>query len=189
MRNARALLVAAAVLLLTATGCTSLQGTGDKGYVSGDGAIRQIDVADRGSAVGLSGQDLDGKPLNLASLRGKPTVVTVWGSWCADCHRESPYVVAAAKELGSTAHFVGIDSRDPGTAQAKAFQTRYGITWPSFYSPGGEALLSFPGVITPNSVPSTVVLDAEGRPAAAINGSVPSTRTLVQMVRQVAQGG
>jgi thiol-disulfide isomerase/thioredoxin len=113
----------------------------------------------------------------------------VWGSWCADCHRESPDVVAAAKELGSTAHFVGIDSRDPGTAQAKAFESRYDITWPSFYSPGGEALLSFPGVITPNSVPSTVVLDAQGRPAAAINGSVPSTRTLVQMVRQVAQGG
>jgi len=44
-------------------------------------------------------------------------------------------------------------------------------------------------VITPNSVPSTVVLDAQGRPAAAINGAVPSTRTLVQMVRQVAQGG
>ena len=85
MRNARALLVAAAALLLTATGCTSLQGTGDKGYVSGDGAIRQIDVADRGNAVGLSGQDLDGRPLNLATMRGKPTVVTVWGAWCADC--------------------------------------------------------------------------------------------------------
>ena len=182
-------LMAAVGLVLAATGCTSLQGTGDKGYVTGDGAIRTIPVADRGDAISLSGEDLDGKPISLASMRGKPTVVTVWGSWCADCHRESPYVVAAAKELGSTAHFVGIDSRDPGTAQAKAFQTRYGITWPSFYSPGGEALLSFPGVITPNSVPSTVVLDAEGRPAAAINGSVPSTRTLVQMVRQVAQGG
>ena len=188
MRRARAI-VAAAGLLLAATGCSSLQGTGDKGYVSGDGAIRQIDVADRGSAIGLTGQDLDGKPLTLASMRGKPTVVTVWGSWCADCHRESPYVVAAAKQLGSTAHFVGIDSRDPGTAQAKAFQSRYGITWPSFYSPGGEAMLSFPGVLSPNSVPATVVLDAQGRPAAAINGGVPSTRTLVDMVRQVAQGG
>ncbi len=120
-------------------------------------------------------------------MRGKPTVVSVWGSWCADCHKESPYVVAAAKELGSTANFVGIDSRDPGTAQAKAFQSRYGITWPSFYSPGGEALLAFPGVITPNSMPATVVLDAQGRPAAAINGAVPSALTLVEMVRQVAQ--
>ena len=137
----------------------------------------------------LTGKDLDGRPLSLASMRGKPTVVTVWGAWCADCHQEAPYVVAAAKQLGSTAHVVGIDSRDPGTSQAKAFQTRYGVSWPSFYSPGGEALLAFPGVITPNSVPATVVLDAQGRPAAAINGSVPSTRTLVEMVRQVAQGG
>ena len=188
MRRAR-VLVAAAAVLLAATGCSSLQGTGDKGYVSGDGAIRQIEVADRGDAVALAGQDLDGEPLNLETLRGKPTVVTVWGSWCADCHKEAPSVVAAAEELGSTAHFVGIDSRDPGTAQAKAFQSRYGITWPSFYSPGGEAMLSFPGVISPNSVPATVVLDAQGRPAAAINGGVPSARTLVDMVREVAQGG
>jgi thiol-disulfide isomerase/thioredoxin len=189
MRRARYALAAAAGLLLAATGCTSLQGTGDKGYVSGDGAIRQIAVADRGDPVALSGKDLDGRPLSLASMRGKPTVVNVWGAWCADCHAESPYVVAAAKELGVTAHFVGIDSRDSGTSQGKSFESRYGLTWPSLYSPGGEALLSFPGVITPNSVPATVVLDAQGRPAAAINGAVPSTRTLVEMVRQVAQGG
>jgi thiol-disulfide isomerase/thioredoxin len=188
MRRARQLFAAAA-LLLAATGCTSLQGTGDKGYVSGDGAVRQIAVADRGEPVVLSGQDLDGRPLSLASMRGRPTVVTVWGSWCADCHRESPALVSAAKQLGTKAHFVGIDSRDPGTAQAKAFVRRYRISWPSFYSPGGEAMLSFPGVITPNSVPATVVLDAEGRPAAAINGAVPSALTLVEMVRQVAQGG
>ena len=157
---------------------------------SGDGAIRTIDVADRGDPIALSGKDLAGQAARRwPRLHGKPAVVTVWGAWCADCHREAPYVVAAAKQLGSTAHFVGIDSRDPGTAQGQAFQSRYDITWPSFYSPGGEALLSLRGVITPNSMPSTVVLDAEGRPAAAINGAVPSTRTLVQMVRQVAQGG
>jgi thiol-disulfide isomerase/thioredoxin len=188
MRRARTL-VATAALLLAATGCTSLQGTGDKGYVSGDGAIRVIGVPDRGKPVALSGQDLQGKPLSLASMRGKPTVVTVWGSWCADCHKESPLIVAAARQLGSQAHFVGIDSRDPGTAQAQAFVARYKMTWPSFYSPGGEALLAFPGVISPNSVPATVVLDAQGRPAAAIAGAVPTTLTLVEMVRQVAQGG
>ena len=84
MMRARYLLVAVAGLLLTATGCTSLQGTGNKGYVSGDGAIRQIAVADRGDPVTLAGKDLEGRPLSLATMRGKPTVVTVWGAWCAD---------------------------------------------------------------------------------------------------------
>ncbi|MBO0845763.1 MAG: TlpA family protein disulfide reductase [Nocardioides sp.] len=182
-------LVVAVGLVLAATGCTSLQGTGDKGYVTGDGAIRTIPMSDRGGAISLSGRDLDGKPLSLESMRGKPTVVTVWGSWCASCRKDSPYLVEAQKKLGSKVNFVGIDSRDAGTAQAKAYNQRFGIGWPSFFSPGGEALLAFPGVLTPNSVPATVVLDAHGRPAVDINGGVPSTLTLVQLVQDVVRHG
>jgi len=182
-------LLAVAGLLLAVTGCTSLQGTGDKGFVDGNGAVRQIDVADRGDAITLDGKDLDGRPLSLASLRGKPTVLTVWGSWCTACRRDSPYLVAARKQLGGTANFVGIDSRDPGTAQAKAYNANFHITWPSFYSPGGEALLAFPGILTPNSVPTTVILDADGRPAATISGAVPSALTLVELVQQVVRHG
>jgi thiol-disulfide isomerase/thioredoxin len=183
------LVVAAAGLLLTLTGCSSLQGTGDTGFVSGDGTIRQIDPADRGAAISLDGKDLDGKPLSLSALRGKPTVVTVWGSWCTACRLDSPLLVAAQKQLGSAANFVGIDSRDPGTAQAKAYNAKFHITWPSFYSKGGEALLAFPGVLTPNSVPTTVILDRQGRPAATIAGAIPSTLTLVDLVRQVVRDG
>jgi thiol-disulfide isomerase/thioredoxin len=183
--------VAVAVLMLVASGCsfTGLHGTGDKGYVVGDGSWREIAPADRGAPVSLSGKDLHGKAISLSSMRGKPTVVTVWGSWCASCHQDSPLLVSAARQLRGRANFVGIDSRDSGTAQAKAYDRRYGITWPSFFSPGGEALLAFPGVITPSSIPSTIVLDARGRPAAAINGGVPSSLTLVQMVQDVLRHG
>jgi thiol-disulfide isomerase/thioredoxin len=183
------LLLAAAALVLPVSGCSSLQGTGDKGYVTGDGTIRQIPVADRSDPVTLTGKDLDGKDLSLASLRGKPTVVTVWGSWCASCHKETPALVEASKKLGDQVNFVGIDSRDSGTAQAKAYNARYGVTWPSFFSPGGEALLAFPGVLLPNSVPATVVLDAQGRPAADINGPVPTSLTLTELVRDVLKNG
>jgi thiol-disulfide isomerase/thioredoxin len=189
VRRRVATLVCAAALALTASGCTSLQGTGDKQYVEGNGTIRQIPPDQRDGPVTLDGKDLDGKPLSLASFRGKPTVVTTWGSWCGACHGESPLLVDAYSRLGGSAHFVGIDSRDDGTAQAKTFQQRYGMTWPSFFSPGGEALLAFPHVLTPNSVPATVVLDGQGRPAALISGAIPSTLTLVQLVQQVARGG
>lgn len=186
------LLAATAALTLGGTvvaGCTSLNGTGDKGYVTGDGTIRTFPKADRSAPISLTGKDLDGKQLSLADLRGKPTVVTVWGSWCTSCHAETPDLVAARQQLGDAVNFVGIDSRDPGTAQAKAYNQRYGVTWPSYFSPGGEALLAFPGVLAPNSVPSTVVLDAQGRPAADINGAVPSTLTLVELVRDVLKHG
>jgi thiol-disulfide isomerase/thioredoxin len=182
-------LIAVAGLLLSVTGCTSLQGTGDKGYVSGDGAIREIPVSQRGDPISLEGDDLDGRALTLESFRGRPTVVTTWGSWCGECHGESPLLVAAEKQLGKKVGFVGIDSRDPGRAQAKVFNRRFGITWPSFYSQDGQALLAFPHVLTPRSVPATVILDAQGRPAAVISGAIPSTRTLVQMARDVVRHG
>ena len=184
--------VAAAVFLLTASGCSSLHGlngTDGKDYVQGDGGVHEIAVADRGRPVDLTGKDLDGKPLWLAGLRGRPTVISVWWAGCPPCRKEAPLVVGAQKQLGARAHFVGVDVRDGGTAAPKTFESQFGITWPSFYSPGGEALLAFPGTLTPNSIPATVVLDAQGRVAASIIGAVPSQLTLVQMVQDVMAHG
>lgn len=183
-------MVAISVVLVTATGCSSLQGskTGNN-FVTGDGAISQIAPDDRGDAVSLDGKDLSGKAVSLDSMRGRPTVVNVWGAWCGPCQKEAPLLVSAARTLGDQAHFLGIDSRDAGTAAGRTFQARNRITWPSLYSPGGEAVLAFNGLVSPRGVPTTVVLDAQGRPAAVFSGEIPSSLTLVQVVRQVARDG
>lgn len=185
----QALVVALAGVLLAATGCSSLQGTGDKGFVTGDGSVKQVKVADRGEPISFSGKDLDGKRLSLATMRGKPTVVVVYGAWCTYCRADAPLTVAAHKRLGDSANFVGIDARDSSTAAPKAFNANFGVTWPSFYSDSGEALLAFPGALTPQTIPATVVLDAQGRMAASIVGALPSERTLVDLVREVAHQG
>jgi thiol-disulfide isomerase/thioredoxin len=182
--------VVATVLLLTAAGCSSLQGTeAGTNVVTQDGALLSIKPADRGDAVSLDGEDLRGKPISLDTMRGKPTVVNVWGAWCGPCQKEAPVLVDAAKTLGDKANFLGIDSRDAGTAAGKTFEARNAITWPSLFSPGGEAVLAFNGLVSPHGVPTTVVLDAEGRPAAVFSGVVPSALTVVQVVEQVASGG
>ena len=183
-------LAAAAVVLLAVSGCSSLQGSkAGNNFVSGDGSITQIAPADRGQAVSLDGTDLAGKPVSLNSMRGRPTVVNVWGAWCGPCQKEAPLLVSAQRTLGDQAHFLGIDSRDAGTAAGQTFQARNDITWPSLFSPGGEAVLAFNGLVSPRGVPTTVVLDAQGRPAAVVSGEVPSSLTLVQIVRQVARDG
>jgi thiol-disulfide isomerase/thioredoxin len=181
--------LAAAAVLLLAGGCTSLQGTDGKNFVTGDGSITQIAPADRGRPVSLDGTDLSGKPVSLDSMRGRPTVVNVWGAWCGPCQKEAPLLVSASRSLGDQAHFLGIDSRDAGTAAGRTFEARNDITWPSFFSPGGEAVLAFGGLVSPRGVPTTVVLDAQGRPAAVVSGALPSSLTLVQLVRQVARDG
>ena len=66
--------------LLALAGCTSVEGTGDKGYISGDGQVVQRAVEEREGVIDLAGEDLAGDPLDLAdlglvvrSLRGRGT--------------------------------------------------------------------------------------------------------------------
>lgn len=175
----------AAACLLVLTGCSSLEGTGERGFVTGDGRVAQLAPAERDEPVELAGEDLDGDPVDLADLRGKPVVVVVWGSWCAPCRKEAPDVVGAARDLGDTAQFLGLNIRDASTAQARGFVRTFDVPYPSVYSPDGKALLPFSGTLPPNSIPSFVVLDSEGRVAASIIGELPSTTTLVEVTRDV----
>ena len=166
-------------------GCSSLQGTGDKGYVSGSGEVVQVEPGQRDEPISLTGRDLEGDPMSTSEFRGTPVVAVVWGSWCAPCRAEAPDVVAAAEEVGDRAQFVGINIRDGSPEQARSFVRTFDVPYPSFYSPDGEAMLAFSGTLTPNSIPSFVVLDADGRVAATIIGELPSRTTLVEVVEDV----
>jgi thiol-disulfide isomerase/thioredoxin len=191
VRRLAALLLSTLLLTGSLSGCGmfgGLDGTGEKGYISGNGDIVQRAADDREAPIELTGEDLEGNELDLADLRGKPVVVVVWGSWCPPCVAEAPDVVAAAEELGEKAEFVGIDLRDGDPAQGLAFQRNYDLPYPSFYSPDGREMLAFEGVLTPRSIPAFVVLDEEGRVAASINGRLPSTQTLVDLVEDAGAG-
>jgi thiol-disulfide isomerase/thioredoxin len=176
------------VCVLALAGCTSLEGTGDKGFVSGEGQIVRKAVDEREAPIELEGEDLEGQELSLDDFSGKPVVVVVWGSWCAPCRAEVDDVAAAAEQLGTEARFVGLNIRDANQAQALAFVRNHNVPYQSFYSPDGKAMLAFEGTLTPNSIPSFVVLDDEGRVAASILGLLPSTTTLVQLTRDVTTG-
>lgn len=173
-----------APLLLLGAGCSDLQGSGDLDYVPGTGRVVQVTDDERGAGVDISGTSLQGDRVDLAELRGGVVVLNVWGSWCNPCRDEAPMLVEAAEQLDGTASFVGLFARSDNTADALAFEREYGITYPTV-DDDGEALLKL-GKFAPPAVPSTIVLDAEGRVAAIISGAVPSTGTLVDVVEDVA---
>ena len=172
----------AVVLLATAAGCSRGEG-GEQGYI--DGRVTQLEVADRTDPIELDGEDLDGEDLSLEQFRGRPAVVVVWGAWCGPCRKETPEVVSIAEEYDDRVGFVGINVRDASVEKAHAFVRNQGLPYPSFYSPDGEALLSFRGTLGPNSVPSIVVLDTDGRVAASILTSLPSRLTLTTLIDDV----
>jgi thiol-disulfide isomerase/thioredoxin len=185
----RRLLAAVACLpvLMGVAACGDAGGTGDQGYVSQDGIIATVAVDEREEAITYDGEDLEGNALSLADHRGKPVVLVVWGSWCGDCRLEAPMVQEAADELGDDVQFLGLNLRDASPANAQAYVRNFGIDYPSFYSPDGDVIEAFPGVLSIQTIPAFVVLDDEGRVAASILGRLPSKQTLVDLVSDVAE--
>jgi thiol-disulfide isomerase/thioredoxin len=124
--------------------------------------------------------------VSLSEYAGKVVVVNVWGSWCAPCRAEAPMLADAARDLAARdVVFLGIDSRDPSRAAAQAFVRRFDVPYPSIYDQRGRTLLSFRGTLTPNSVPSTVIIDTRGRVAASVLGEISRT-TLYDLVDEVS---
>ena len=78
--------------------------------------------------------------------------------------------------------FIGILTRDnPPTAEA--FQRRLGIPYPTLID--DSILLGFKGSLAANAIPSTVVIDREGRVAARISGEV-TVASLSQLIESVS---
>ena len=185
-RAVRPLVGAAFACLLLLTGCSSLAGTGNKGYISGNGDVRIVDEADRGDPVDLTGTSLTGDSVDAADYRGKVVVVNTWWSGCAPCRTEMPMLAEASKKLGSQAQFLGINIRDNSEAQGIAFSRSAGVEYPSIYDPDGQAMLTFSGKASLISTPTTVILDPQGRVAAVIAGEIPSELTLTEVVDDVS---
>lgn len=159
---------------LTLTACTGdgskPNGSSGGNYVTGTSGISTVAKGERTDAPKLDGETLDGETLDTTTLKGKVVVLNVWGSWCPPCRAEAPYFAKVSKELadaGQDVAFVGINTRDEGKQNAIAFEETFGITYPSLFDPAGKLMLRFPdGTLNANAIPSTIVLDKEGKIAA-----------------------
>ncbi|MFE7749027.1 TlpA family protein disulfide reductase [Streptomyces sp. NPDC057428] len=162
----------AAAGALTLSACsgdgTRAGGGGNTNFVTGSGGISTVAAADRTDAPKLDGKTLEGKALDVADYKGKVVVLNFWGSWCAPCRAEAKHFEKVAKETEAEGvQFVGVNTRDPQKSLAVSFEEDFGVTYPSLYDPTGKLLLRFPkGTLNPQAIPSTVVIDREGRLAA-----------------------
>lgn len=148
----------------------------DQGFLGGTGAVTTVDVGDRREPVDLRGPLLDGGEFDLAAYRGKVVLINVWGSWCAPCREEAPHLQQAWDELKDRdVQFVGLNTRDAGEDAAKAFERNFGITYPSLRDPDGRLQLVFHKTVNPTAIPSTLVLDRDGRVAAAVHGNTTAS--------------
>ncbi|MGO4689941.1 TlpA family protein disulfide reductase [Glaciibacter sp. 2TAF33] len=163
----------------------------NKGYIAGDGSVTEIAAGQRGPAVEFSGTTEDGDTVTSADFAGRVLVVNFWYAGCAPCRAEAPDLQKLNQEFdGKGASFLGVNVRDQA-ANAISFNEGYGITYPSVMDVNdGSMQLAFSGSIPPNAVPTTLVLDAEGRVAARILGQVTAPSILETLVRDtIAEAG
>jgi peroxiredoxin len=160
---------AVAALLVSACGSGGTSGGGgDTHFITGSDGIATVGKGERADAPDLSGETVDGKQLDVDDYKGKVVVLNVWGSWCPPCRAEAKNfqkVYEDVKDQG--VQFVGINTRDTSTGPARAFEKEYGVTYPSLYDPTGKLMLRFEkGTLNPQAIPSTLVIDRDGKIAA-----------------------
>jgi thiol-disulfide isomerase/thioredoxin len=159
--------VAALLMAACSSGGTS-GGGGDTNFVMGKDGISTAKKGERATAPDLSGKTVNGGQLDVANFKGEVVVLNVWGSWCAPCRAEAPGLEKVYQSLKAKGvQFVGINTRDTSVQNAVAFEKQMGVTFPSLYDPTGKLMLRFQkGTLNPQAVPSTLVLDRQGKIAA-----------------------
>jgi len=166
----------------TATGSPS--GVVDQGYQSGDGSTKTWAVADRGEPIALTGTDFAGGAVDVATWRGDVVVLNTWYAACPPCRKEAPDLVQLAADYAADGvHLLGINGTD-AAGVAQAYERTFAVTYPSIADTDGTAIATLQGAVPVQAVPTTVVVDSEGRVAARILGLAdPSTlRALVDDV-------
>lgn len=189
MKRSFALLAGALVLSGCATGhsAVDVNNGGEFRFVAGTPAGSVIPVPKRATAPTFSGTLLDGSRFSSTSLHGTVAVVNFWGSWCPPCRVETPeFQQVYSEDSARGVTFLGVDVKDDQQL-AKAYLTSHGITYPSLYDPRGEVALAFRDYPA-NAIPSTIVLDREGRVAAVYTAQVDKA-DLTKVVDAVAKEG
>lgn len=160
-------------------------GAEGSGFVAGDGSIVVLDEAQRTPAPDLVGETLDGGTFRLADHLGEVVVLNVWASWCAPCRAEAPVLAQTSDDLADEGVlFVGLDTRDSDAA-AQGFIDRFGIEYPNVIDRDGRLQLLFADSLPPQAIPSTVVIDRQGRVAGRILGKA-SQSTLLALIEPLA---
>ncbi|MBE4720091.1 TlpA disulfide reductase family protein [Pseudarthrobacter sp. AB1] len=142
----------------------------NKNYIAGDGSVTEYAAAERKPPVVLTGQLYDGTAVNSRDWAGKVIVLNFWYAACAPCRLEAPRLEALSREFKTQGvSFFGVNIRDEEPTAA-AFERTFGVTYPSMHDKDGGILLAMSQYVPPQAVPSTLVLDREGRVAARILG-------------------
>jgi len=101
---------------------------------------------------------LDGQPVTLSNLRGKPTLINFWATWCPPCRSELPTLQAAYQKYGDQIGFIAVDVKEDAPT-VSAFVEQLGLTFPIAIDANGSVSDSAYQVL---GIPTTLFIDERG---------------------------
>ena len=194
----RKLLAALAIfsLVLTTSACANdsladqFRSGDNKNYIAGDGTVTEFAPGSRPKAASWSGITESGEAISSTQLEGVITVMNFWYAGCAPCRIEMPELIELQTEfLPEGVQFIGVNVRDSAETSL-AFARRIDMNFPSVMdAKTGSVVLGFTGVVTPQAVPTTLVIDAQGNVSARVLGRIDKgiLATLVKTVIEERQ--
>ncbi|MGH9754997.1 MAG: peroxiredoxin family protein [Blastocatellia bacterium] len=110
-----------------------------------------------GTQAGNSAPDfqlakMDGGPISLADLRGKPAVIVFWTAWCPVCKEEAPRInTLVAKYEGKGVRVLGINVKD-SVARTEGGIKEHGIRYAVARDTDGSVARAYKVLGTPTII-------------------------------------
>lgn len=128
----------------------------------------EIDRSHKGSlAPEMNFMDPDHKILEFSKLKGTPTLINLWATWCAPCVIEMPLLDDVAEAYKGKLRVVTLSQDLQGAAKVKPFfaarKLRHLEPW---LDPQNALIFHYGG----GTLPLTVLYDAQGREVWRIAG-------------------
>ena len=121
--------------------------------------LKKLDAV--GKPVDLQFSSVDGRPVDLAKLKGKVVLIDFWATWCAPCLAELPHVKEAYEKLHPKGmEIVGI-SLDREKESLTEFVSSHHMEWPQYFD-GQEWQNKFAVQFHIDSVPAMWLVDKKG---------------------------
>lgn len=129
------------------------------------------DESERQDPVSASGTTFEGDDINLEDLRGDVVIINTWYAACPPCRAEAADLNAIAEDYAGDVTVIGVNVRD-NAATAQAFERSFETPYESIDGTDGSFIADLEGTVPLQAVPTTLILDAEGRPAARYIGQI-----------------
>lgn len=135
-------------------------------------------------------QDLSGKPVDLASLRGRVVLVNFWATWCEPCIAEMPSMARLAARLEGKPFQVLAVNYGESRAKVEKFLRKSGLGLHVLLDPDQKAADEWGA----KGLPMSFLIDARGNVRTWVFGErdwsdAKSVKTVDRLVSEAAGAG